>query len=152
MVIRRVHLNSGYPEEHIFCAVNPGRGQMHKISCWTEAYGPPKKLGFLWCLLMPWFFFLPEGSQRSCLLSPSRPAVEQDSCPLSPVPPTGSRLSAWPFCPGEGGWARHDLTSNWVRCKLKEKYSQCPRSVRELNETPTANCKIWRPDLKGATF
>lgn len=146
MVIRQVYLSSRYPEERAFRAANPGRAQMLKSSCWTEAYGPPKKLGFLWCLLTPRSF----SFQRSLGEVARCHAAGQDSCPLSPVPLSGSRRRAWPFWPGEGGWVRHDLTSDWV--KLKAKYSRCPLSVGEVKETPTANCKIWRPDLKGATL
>lgn len=150
MVTRQVYLSSGYPEERVFCAINPGRGQMHKISCRTEAYGPPKKLGLLWCLPMPWSFSFPRALGEVVRCHPA--GQQRDSRPLSPVLPTGSGGSAWPFCPGEGGWVRHGLSSNWVRCKLKEKYSRRLRSVREFNETPTANCEIWRSDLKGASF
>lgn len=148
MVIRQVYLSSGYPEERTFCAVNPGRAQMPKSGCWTEAYGPPKKLGFLWCLPMPRSFSFQRSLGEVARCHPAG----QDSCPLSPVPPSGSRRRAWPFWPGEGGWVQHGLTSDWVRCKLKAKHSRYPLSVRELNETPTANCKIWRPDLKGTTL
>lgn len=45
-VTGQVYMGWEQPEEHIFCAINAGRVQMHKMhksSCWTKAHRPPKK-------------------------------------------------------------------------------------------------------------
>jgi len=98
----QVCLISGYPEEHIVCAVNPGRGQMRKINCWTEAYEPPKKPGFLWCLPMPWSFSFQRalGEVVGC-----HPAGQQRNRTCVPEP-----------CPTDQQQIEHlDLLPRWRR-------------------------------------